>query len=54
MRILCLNIRGVGGDTKYVSLKCFLVLVCPNLVLFQETMVTTENSRRVLAGLFPH
>ena len=43
----------MGGDTKYVSLKRLLVLVRPDLVLFQETMVTTKKSRRVLARLFP-
>jgi hypothetical protein len=48
MIVISLNVRGVGGAPKIVSLKTLFDLAKPNLVMIQETMVDGIKAR----GLF--
>ena len=40
MRILSLNIHGLGGSAKQKSLRLLLTSLSPDLVLLQETMTS--------------
>jgi exonuclease III len=53
MRILSLNIRGVGGTPKLSSLRRLVQIVLPDIILVQETMVDAVRARNVLSKLFP-
>jgi hypothetical protein len=54
MIVVTLNMRGVGGSSKYLALKRFLDLVKPDVLLIQETMVGVEKSRDLFGKLLPH
>ena len=41
MRILSLNIRGLGGLTKQKSLRHLFLSLAPDVVLLQETMTSS-------------
>ena len=41
MRILSLNVRGLGGLAKQKSLRHLFVSLSPDVVLFQETMTSS-------------
>jgi hypothetical protein len=47
MIVLSLNVRGVGGAPKYLSLKRLFDMVKPDLVMIQETMVDGFKVREV-------
>ena len=51
MRILSLNVRGLGGSAKQKSLRNLFLTLSPDVVLFQETMTSTNF---VLGGNFVH
>jgi hypothetical protein len=53
MIVISLNIRGVGGAPKSLSLKRLFDLVKPYLVMIQETMVDGFNEREVFSKKFP-
>jgi hypothetical protein len=52
MIIVTLNVRGVGGAPKFLSLKIFLALVKRIYILIQETMVNTSKQGRCLLNFF--
>ena len=41
MRLLSLNVRGLGGFSKQKSLRQLFLTLSPDVVLFQETMTST-------------
>jgi hypothetical protein len=52
MIVLLLNVRGVGGAPKNISLKILFDIVKPNLVMIQETMVIGLKVREVFSNFF--
>jgi exonuclease III len=54
MIVVTLNVRGVGGSSKYLALKRLLELVKPDVMLIQETMVGVEKARDLFVKLLPH
>jgi hypothetical protein len=51
MIVLSLNVRGVGGAPKFLSLKRLLELVKPDVFFVQETMVCGNKAREVFSKL---
>ena len=44
MKIVSLNLRGLGGKEEFLSMKNFVLASKPSLVLIQETMKSTKCS----------
>ena len=53
MRILSLNVRGLGGSTKQKSLRHLIKSLSPNLVLLQETMTSSYPTLFAFSKLCP-
>jgi hypothetical protein len=53
MIVISLNVRGVGGAPKSLSLKRLFDLVKPYIVMIQETMVDGNKAREVFSNFFP-
>ena len=53
MRILSLNIRGLGGSAKQKSLRLLLSTLSPDLVLLQETMTSPYPTLFVFSKICP-
>ena len=53
MILISLNVRGVGGAPKFISLKSLLDLVKLDIFLVQETMVCGNKARKVFSKLLP-
>ena len=53
MKLISLNIRGLGGHAKFLSLKFFLTGIGPHIVLLQETMSDVVRASTYLRPLFP-
>jgi endonuclease/exonuclease/phosphatase family metal-dependent hydrolase len=51
MIVVTLNVRGVGGSSKYLALKRLLDLVKPDVLLIQETMVGVAKARDLFVKL---
>jgi hypothetical protein len=47
MIVATLNVRGVGGISKFLALKRFLELTKPDVLLVQETMVCVAKAREI-------
>jgi hypothetical protein len=45
MLFFSLNIRGIGGTLKAASIRRLLTSTQPEIVFFQETLVTAQKSR---------
>jgi hypothetical protein len=54
MIVATLNVRGVGGNSKYLALKRILYLVKCDVFLIHETMVGVEKARNIFVKLLPH
>jgi hypothetical protein len=54
MILLTLNIRGVGGTPKCVSLRRLLSNLLLDIVFFQETLVEDHKSRAFVSTLRPN
>ena len=54
MIVASLNVRGVGGSLKSLSLSRFLEKNKPDVLFIQETMVGAAKSREVFAKLPPN
>ena len=44
MIILSMNIRGVGGAPKFLALRRMCEIVRPDILLIQETMVSSDKA----------
>ena len=44
MRILSMNVRGLGGSAKQKILRNLFLTLSPDVVLFQETMTSTYQA----------
>ena len=53
MRILSMNVRGLGGSAKQKSLRHLFLSLSPNVVLFQETMTSTYPALYAFSKLCP-
>ena len=53
MRILSLNVRGLGGLAKQKSLQHLLLALSPDVVLFQETMTSPYPALFAFSKLCP-
>ena len=53
MKILTLNVRGLGGSTKQKSLHHIFVSIAPNIIVFQETMNSTYPALLAFSKLGP-
>jgi len=53
MIVLSLNVRGVGGAPKTLSLKILFDMVKLDLVMIEETMVVVVKAREVFSNFFP-
>jgi exonuclease III len=53
MIVATLNVRGVGGTSKFLSLKRFLESAKPDVLLIQETMVCEAKAREIFVKLLP-
>lgn len=53
MKVLSLNICKIRGTQKRLSICRHIDLVCPNIILVQETMVYRKNAWGVFSKLFP-
>jgi exonuclease III len=53
MILATLNVRGVGGPTKKLSLKRFIETVKPDVRFLQETMVSEVKARELFVKLLP-
>ena len=53
MRILSLNVRGLGGSAKQKSLRNLFLTLSPDVVLFQETMTSTYPALFAFSKLCP-
>jgi hypothetical protein len=54
MIVETLNVRGVRGTPEFLSLKSFLALVKPNVLLIQETMVSEAKAIELFGKLLPN
>jgi hypothetical protein len=54
MILATLNVRGLGGNSKYLALKRILDLVKRDVLLIHETMVGVEKARDIFVKLLPH
>jgi exonuclease III len=54
MIVSTLNVRGVGGTSKFLALKRFLDSEKPDVLLIQETMVCEEKARELFVKLLPN
>jgi exonuclease III len=54
MIVASLNVRGVGGSLKSLSLTRFLEKIKPDVLFIQETMVGATKAREVFAKLLPN
>jgi hypothetical protein len=53
MLLLSLNIRGTGGTLKKASVRRLLDQTRPEIIFFQETLVSAQNSRDFMHALRP-
>ena len=53
MKILSLNVRGLGGKTKQSSLRSLFLSIQPNIILLRETMCNTYPTLLAFPKLFP-
>ena len=53
MRILSLNVRGLGGSSKQKRLRHLFVSLSPDIVLLQETMTSSYPALFAFSKLFP-
>jgi exonuclease III len=53
MLLLSLNIRGIGGTLKAASIQRCLALTRPEIIFFQENLVSTQKSRDFLLSINP-
>jgi exonuclease III len=53
MIITSFNIRGVGGDSKFSTLKRVFQKIHPDIVFVQETICTDEKACEIFLKLFP-
>ena len=53
MKIITLNVRGLGGSAKQKSLHRLFVFVVPDIILFQETMNSMYPTLLVFSKLCP-
>jgi endonuclease/exonuclease/phosphatase family metal-dependent hydrolase len=54
MIVATLNVRGVGGTSKFVALKRFLEAIKPDVMFIQETMVCESKAREIFVKLLPN
>jgi hypothetical protein len=54
MIVATLNVRGVGGPTKILSLKRFVEIEKPHVLFIQETMVYEVKVRYLFVKLLPN
>jgi exonuclease III len=54
MIIVTLNVKGVGGNSKFLALKRFLDSEKPDVLLIQETMVYLEKKKEMFVKLLPN
>jgi exonuclease III len=53
MKLLSLNIRGVGGAPKSATLRRLLASIRPNILFLQETMVEGVKARALVIKHLP-
>jgi len=53
MIIVTMNVRGVGGNSKFLALKRFIESEKPDVLLIQETMVCVEKAKEMFVKLLP-
>jgi exonuclease III len=53
MLLLSLNIRGIGGTLKMASVRRLLDHSRPEIIFFQETLVSAQKSRDFMHALRP-
>lgn len=53
MIITTYNIRGLGGNPKFLSLKRLFADLRPDLLCIQETMATAERASSCFLRIFP-
>ena len=53
MKILSLNVRGVGGKTKHICLRKLFHSLGPDMILLQETMCSTYPALLAFSKLLP-
>ena len=53
MKIISLNVRGLGGKAKLHRLRTFFHPLGPDMVLLQETMCSTFPALYAFSKLFP-
>jgi hypothetical protein len=53
MILLSLNLRGTGGTLKLTSVRSVLEKTCPEIVLFQETLVHANKAQAFIHSLRP-
>ena len=53
MRILSLNVRGLGGSVKQKSLRHLISTLSPDMILLQETMTSTYPALFAFSKLCP-
>ena len=54
MKILSLNVRGLGGRTKQCCLRSLILSIALDLVLFQEMMCSTYPALLAFSKLMPN
>jgi hypothetical protein len=53
MILISLNIRGVGGLLKLPTIRRLFSNNKPDIIFFQETLVSAEKARKFMCSIFP-
>jgi hypothetical protein len=53
MLLLSLNVRGIGGTLKVASIRRLLALTLPEVIFFQETLVSAQKARDFFLSFRP-
>ena len=54
MKIMSLNVRGLGGKTKHLCLRKLFLSLGPDMILLQETMCSTYPAMHAFSKLLPN
>jgi len=54
MILISLNIRGVGGTLKLPTIHRLFSNIKPNIIFFQETLVSKEKARKFTYSIYPN